>query len=145
MVNYIAGVISGMTLCGIGAVIYFIIHYLDTPERQIIKFIKKHKLIPKSKVDIVRWEDNKYLVSYGLEVISVEYLRQLFKIREGANLKYDLQYDFFKETIEKYFQFIDANDDERFIVVRGGTDLLRPPEPPKEYPPLPQGWEDCEI
>jgi len=129
---FIGGVISGMGLC------YFIMRPpANSPEVLVKRFIKKGKLIPRKHHPVLKLDNDKYLVERGLELVPVEYLRQKYRIETEEEITLEV----FMGIASKYLQRIEY-DEEGAYVVKGGTDLLRPPEPPKEYPPIPEGWNE---
>jgi len=136
MIDILIGVTIGMLMCGVGASIYAFILMKDSPAHRIKKFLKKYRLIPKRKIQVQKWEDDKYLVEVGAEAIASEYLRQKYKITTGE----DITLEFFVRVCADYIIHIEEEDNEGFFIVRGGSDLLRPPDPPKEFPPIPEGW-----
>jgi len=136
MIDIIIGITIGMLLCGIGGSIYAYTLMRNTLSYRIKRFIKRNRLIPKRKIMVQKWEDDKYLVEVGAEAIPSEYLRQKYKITTGE----DVTLEYFVRVCADYIIHIEEDDHEGFFIVRGGTDLLRPPDPPKETPPIPEGW-----
>ena len=139
VVEGLIGLLAGMTLCGIGGSIYAFITCRNTLSYRIKRFIKNSGLRTR-KVIVEKWEDDKYLIECGAEAIPAEYLRQKYKIAMDE----DVTLEYFVEHASKIIEYI-SDSGEGFFIVRGDTDLLRPPEPPEDYPPLPEGWENCEI
>ena len=137
MIDILIGIFIGMGLCGIGGSIYGFILIKDSPKQKIKKFLKKKGLILKGKFQVEKWEDDKYLIERGAEAIPAEYLRQKYKIVSDD----EVTLDYFVEIASKHIRYI-GDCDEGFFVVKSDTDLLRPPEPPKEYPPIPDGWNE---
>lgn len=129
---FIVGCFSGMGLT------YFIMRpSANSPERKVEQFIKKGKLIPKKHHPVLKLEDDKYLVERGIDLVPVEYLRQKYRIVTEEEITLEV----FIGIASQYLQRIEY-DEEGAFVVKGDTDLLRPPDPPKEYPPLPEGWNE---
>ena len=94
----------------------------------------------RTKYQALDLESEEYCKREGIDLVPVEYLRQKFKIVSGE----EVSIEYFKERVGIILQWVEEDEDGVFIC-KDGTELLRPPEPPKEYPPLPEGWENCEI
>ena len=144
--------INNITYVVVGALSFWIITRISQYLRRyasyrrstgyiLMKWLKNGLLKPKSQYSIRKLEDDNYLISRGVELIGSGYLYHLF-LSKHEDL--DITQDKFEEICSSYLYYY-GDDEEGFYVVQSGTELLRPPEPPMEYPPLPEGWEDYDI
>lgn len=126
----------------IGSILTYL--YMKPPsnsdEAKVKSFIRKGKLVPRGTYPVLKLDSAKFLVDKGIDLVPVEYLRQKYRIVTGEEITLEL----FTQIAGQLLQRIEYDENGAFVV-KGDTDLLRPPDPPKEYPPLPPGWENCEI